>query len=234
MISSNQSWVTPDRELARLTLISPTNEAAIRRRSTISAGRFGGLGEINGAPILGPLGPPPQQPQKDASEIEHAASIQSPTETETSNISRDTTMSDVESEATVVPENIKESGPTSSAHGEESDASLSLPGPILPELEAAGAATPDVQKQADVPLSRPPPVPPRPVVEVDRQKQLQDEVEIGAQQDVTEVINNVLFQSQCAIKPTAFAADGEQLDPIKELVLNLFRCSLLVFAAGCF
>jgi ubiquitin carboxyl-terminal hydrolase 25/28 len=31
--------------------------------------------------------------------------------------------------------------------------------------------------------------------------QLKEEVEIGAQQDVTEVINNVLFQSQCAIQP---------------------------------
>jgi ubiquitin carboxyl-terminal hydrolase 25/28 len=66
------------------------------------------------------------------------------------------------------------------------------------------------------PSNVPPPVPPRPVPEFDREKQLQEEVEIGAQQDVTEVINNVLFQSQCAIKPLGIGSDGEQLDQIKE------------------
>jgi len=62
----------------------------------------------------------------------------------------------------------------------------------------------------------PPPVPPRPVPEIDREKQLKEEVEYGAQQDVTEVINNVLFQSQCAIKGREIGEDGEQIDQIKE------------------
>lgn len=62
----------------------------------------------------------------------------------------------------------------------------------------------------------PPPVPPRPDLEVDREQQLKDEVEYGAQQDVTEVINNVLFQSQCAIKGRDIGKDGEQIDQIKE------------------
>jgi ubiquitin carboxyl-terminal hydrolase 25/28 len=43
-----------------------------------------------------------------------------------------------------------------------------------------------------------------------------EEVEIGAQQDVTEVINNVLFQSQCAIRPLRIDSDGEQVDLIKK------------------
>jgi ubiquitin carboxyl-terminal hydrolase 25/28 len=62
----------------------------------------------------------------------------------------------------------------------------------------------------------PPAVPPRPAPEVDHEQQLKDELEYGAQQDVTEVINNVLFQSQCAIKARKIGKDGEQIDQIKE------------------
>ncbi|KAI5300934.1 ubiquitin-specific protease ubp2 [Ascosphaera atra] len=42
-------------------------------------------------------------------------------------------------------------------------------------------------------------------------------LEYGAQQDVTEVISNVMFQTQCAIKPEGFAPDGEQEDMIKRI-----------------
>src|SRR5438046_421938 len=58
MITSPSSSVMPEQELARLTLISSTNEAAIRRKSLIASNRHG-LGEIHGMPIFGPLGPPP-------------------------------------------------------------------------------------------------------------------------------------------------------------------------------
>src|SRR6266487_3222203 len=57
MITSPSSSVMPEQELARLTLISSTNEAAIRRKSLIASNRHG-LGEIHGMPIFGPLGPP--------------------------------------------------------------------------------------------------------------------------------------------------------------------------------
>ena len=73
------------------------------------------------------------------------------------------------------------------------------------------------------PSKEPPPVPPRPVHEADRQRQLLEEVEIGAQQDVTEAINNVLFQSQCAIRPISFFPDGEQLDQVKEYVVHFLE-----------
>ncbi len=69
---------------------------------------------------------------------------------------------------------------------------------------------------SDGPPHRPPPVPPRPKVE-DSKMNLQEEVEIGAQQDVTEVVGNVLFQLQCAIKPESIDANGEQIDRIKDL-----------------
>ncbi|MCJ1311014.1 ubiquitin-specific protease ubp2 [Agyrium rufum] len=66
------------------------------------------------------------------------------------------------------------------------------------------------------PPIRPPPVPPRKVID-DEKKAMQEEVEMGAQQDVTEVIANVLFQLQCAIKPDYVDASGEQIDAVKQL-----------------
>lgn len=198
MTTSSQSCVAPTRELARLTLISPGNEEAIRRRSTIS--KVQTLGEIEGAPILGPLGPP--QPMV---EIKDEQPVRSGEQQGSSKGG-----SDVESEETLVSES-NGSGPPVASVTEENEQSRSEK--ALSEAEGyvkvEAGATPEHP-------SRPPPVPPRPVVEVDPQKQLLEEVEIGAQQDVTEVINNVLFQSQCAIKPRSVASDGEQVDQIKE------------------
>ncbi|KAJ5606404.1 hypothetical protein N7510_009185 [Penicillium lagena] len=187
MITSPQSSVTPGQELARLTLISPSNEAAIRRRSTISAGMSQGLGDIGGAPIFGPLGPPqPIQAQ--------------------SAPAKDSMISDVDSEATLVSEN-----------------TAALPeGHEKAEPKSEGNSKPDTD-DAKPESPHQPPLPPRSSPEVDRQKQLIEEVEIGAQQDVTEVINNVLFQSQCAIKPRDVAKDGEQLDQIKDLFYGRTR-----------
>ena len=66
------------------------------------------------------------------------------------------------------------------------------------------------------PPSRPPPVPPRQKPE-EQKRAIQEEVEIGAQQDVTEVIANVLFQLQCAIKAETIDESGEQIDQVKSL-----------------
>lgn len=65
------------------------------------------------------------------------------------------------------------------------------------------------------PPNRPPPVPPRPAHE--SKLSIQEQLEIGAQQDVTEVIGNVLFQIQCAIKPESHDDNGEQIDRVKNL-----------------
>lgn len=196
MIVSSQSAVTPGQELARLTLISPGGEAAIRRRSTIS--RSYNLGEINGAPLLGPLGPP-----RPISEEKHEQSAM--TGIVTQGTAKDPVVSDVESDATLVSEGNAD-GPS---QGKED---RSMPSSQQDD-DSATSKGPSSHPEAP---NRPPPVPPRPTSEIDRQQQLKEEVEIGAQQDVTEVINNVLFQSQCAIKPRNIADDGEQVDQIKE------------------
>ena len=74
----------------------------------------------------------------------------------------------------------------------------------------------DVDSKASLPQpNRPPPVPPRP--EQETKVSIQEQLEIGAQQDVTEVIGNVLFQLQCAIKPETLDQNGEQIDMVKRL-----------------
>jgi ubiquitin carboxyl-terminal hydrolase 25/28 len=207
MITTPRAFVRPEQELARLTLISSTNEAEIRRRSTISGIRPFGLGEINGAPVAGPLGPPESIKPNENDIVVDQISI--PAEV---NPAKDQQASDIDSEATLVSEHFPS----------EHEENVLLPVQTVPALEASEdsekitstSSQPQTVKKVDPP-SRPPPEPPRPA-EADRKRQLIEEVELGAQQDVTEVINNVLFQSECAIRPRGIAPDGEQLDQIKE------------------
>lgn len=81
--------------------------------------------------------------------------------------------------------------------------------------------------------SQPPPVPPRPTPQVDPRKQLIEEVEIGAQQDVTEVINNVLFQSQCAIRPSGLHLMVSRSTRSKSMLvfIRLLDIQLIISAA---
>lgn len=138
------------------------------------------------------------------------------------------TVSDVDSDLTLVSDGTKND--TSNSHHDDKDDKENEPPPadsvmadapadtILESTENEPGSPKDTapSEQTPPPSSQPPPVPPRPILPPDPAKQLKEEVEIGAQQDVTEVINNVLFQSQCAIKPTSLAQDGEQLDMVKE------------------
>jgi ubiquitin carboxyl-terminal hydrolase 25 len=217
MITSSYSSVTPEQELARLTLISSSNEAAIRRRSTISGSRPWGLGDINGMPVIGPLGPP--QPMDTVGEGRERGQIVLSIPEEEQAVKESGT-SDIDSEATLVADSTKDEPegpsmdnkenqpPSEKAVGESADL-------IIVDTDSASHTNSQPFIGPVGPPNRPPPVPPRPS-QTDRQRQLIEEVEIGAQQDVTEVINNVLFQSECAIKPRGIATDGEQLDQIKE------------------
>ncbi|KAJ5334160.1 hypothetical protein MYU51_004635 [Penicillium brevicompactum] len=222
MITSSQNSVTPGKELARLTLISPSNEAAIRRRSTITATRAQILGEINGNPILGPLGPPQPllggQVEQNGSNTANSTSSQIPTATDSET---DTTMASTISteEAPSVSAEGKENNPPGS---DDFASDQTESGSSRPDIEMAIDPT-DVTSTNPDTSNVPPPVPPRPIPEIDREKQLRDELEYGAQQDVTEVINNVLFQSQCAIKARGIDQDGEQIDQIKDLFYGKTR-----------
>lgn len=176
-------------------------------------------------PILGPLGPP----QAPTAESEARDPGESTTIAETEKPHR--TINDGDSDATLVSDTAKHDVPVTHAHGENKGTAPSSGDVVMaessndtaPQAGDAGAGDesvcpkePAAAAEPIEPPSQPPPVPPRPTPQVDPQKQLIEEVEIGAQQDVTEVINNVLFQSECAIRPIGIAQDGEQLDQVKE------------------
>ena len=83
--------------------------------------------------------------------------------------------------------------------------------------EKQGSLVKEISSSVNGPPTRsPPPIPPRKKPE-EQKKAIQEEVEIGAQQDVTEVIANVLFQLQCAIKAESTDESGEQIDQVKRL-----------------
>lgn len=253
MISASTAQVTPEQELARLTLISSMTEENIRRQSMLSGHRTS-LGEIDGRPLLGPLPPGRKIDIPMGLEDEAIApSVEVPSDNLPQPLILDSLSSstmeisaaeanqneeariddDNSSDATLVvgddgdqpmldqdervhqrqvlenkenlPPNKSGSGPTTTPE---------------PQLYPLGESPSDLIEQSQLsateplqPPSRPPPFPPRPQPEEDKMI----DVEIGAQQDVTEVIANVLFQLQCAIKAESFDESGEQIDQIKNL-----------------
>lgn len=204
MISSPSPAVMPGQELARLTLISSSNEAAIRRRSLI-AGSRPGLGEIHGMPVLGPLGPPSNVNMEDTTENTPPRETNSDVDSESTLVTKtgqmDNTIEKSENKENFIPQSSQVDVKMQDDNQEDKNAPAPSQEPVHEPI---------------TPPSRPPPVPPRPVPQIDQQQQIREEVELGAQQDVTEVINNVLFQTQCAIKPLGIDTDGEQLDVVTE------------------
>lgn len=89
------------------------------------------------------------------------------------------------------------------------------------QVMANGTDPPSPSEHLPCP-DRPPPVPPRnkptPINISDESESLRaQKLYFGAQQDVTEVIGNVMFRLQCAIKPTSIDPKfGEQIDSIRE------------------
>lgn len=268
MIAANASTVTPEQELARLTLISSNNEENIRRMSLL-AGKRPSLGEINGMPVLGPVGPPPPGQEKvipavdltagdDEMDIDTGSQLEAVKEVTGIGDSYDV---DNASDATLVdplnnadkdfmvidsdvkeqqeqimadkenlpPEKADVSRPsTPETHhvplGESSPSKANEQRPLLGTAKETSDTMGDTimvngappTPPSERPPNRPPPVPPRPKPEQPKST-VQDEVELGAQQDVTEVVGNVLFQLQCAITPVSIDKNGEQIDQIKNL-----------------
>lgn len=241
MISASNAQVTPEQELARLTLMSSTTEEHIRRQSILS-GHRPSLGEINGRPVFGPL--PPHAVEHDA-EMTDTAKPETNHKEETGNDNDADNSSDatlVEAPAAEDDDLImldqqqqlfedKENLPpnkTVSVRSNTPETHLQPLGESSPSRTNEQQKLPDTGKDAAQnleetaltpnapPPSRPPPFPPRPKPEEHIITTL-DEVEIGAQQDVTEVIANVLFQLQCAVKAEFLDESGEQIDQIKKL-----------------
>lgn len=219
MITSGESSVTPERDLAYLTLVSSKDEAEEEvRRMSMSAS-----------------GPPPlisiTDSDNDQMDIDQKpSSIPEP--------------DDNASEATLVNEDLP---PPYSGNNEEDYVMVHMDAKssqdkenLAPKEEVpAGFIGPPrpplldvVMKEAQVtsemlnksneigaPLTpppempdRPPPIPPRPR----REEPPQGDMMFGRQQDVTECIGNVMFQLEAAIKPENIDENGEQIDIVKK------------------
>ena len=207
MITSPSIQVKPDMELARLALFGASTEDYERRQSIRSTHRPS-LGEIDGRPVIGPSGPPaimsPLSPRKSAPIAEPIPEV------------------DENKDTGITEELIEEDSSSTKAEtagSEKSDETLI--GDDEPGQEAPDKEQPSSVFQTPPP-TRPPPVPPR-LPQSPEVPSVQEQIRIGAQQDVTEVIGNMLFQLQCAIKPESIDKKGEQLDQIKGLFYGIIN-----------
>jgi ubiquitin carboxyl-terminal hydrolase 25/28 len=217
--------IKPTRELAELTIFSSAAEANFRRASISSPGPPN-LASILNAPVYGPEGLPPSVPSRpsptpasdDIEMIDHLGDKNQ----NDGDDSSETTLVDMD----LLPpynEIIKEPkrGKTIVSqnrgldNADQEDAVM-----VNGENSSSGPE--------NVPLTpeKPPPVPPRNksglVIQTNESKDKDtisdDELwKFGSQQDVTEVIGNVMFRLQCAIKPTSIdQASGEQIDNVRD------------------
>ncbi|KAL8693998.1 MAG: hypothetical protein Q9218_001297 [Villophora microphyllina] len=256
MIDSPQAHVTPELELARLTLLSQEGEGIARRRSTVGGIRPS-LGEINEKPVFGPLPPPIAEAAPDdvhaieteaeskfngvegnkgtdasseltllGNDVEEARADQEMLDTSaTTSLTQQQEQQQIfEDKENLPPTKIaNECPPTPDRHlkplAESSPSRTNeQPRPTQTDRELHDESGPNKSEEVIVasPPTRPPPFPPRPQPE-EQKHAVMEEVQIGAQQDVTEVITNVLFQLECAIKPTSIDPSGEQIDLIKDI-----------------
>ncbi|KAK9248574.1 hypothetical protein V1506DRAFT_452209 [Lipomyces tetrasporus] len=113
---------------------------------------------------------------------------------------------------TVTPEVVSlhsQSGSDTETKADEVGEEPKKPLPLLPPPESMTSA------------KSPPTVPPR-----------EDYMNLGMQQDVTECIDNVLFQIEAALKPYSTDADGEQIDLVKDLFYGKTKQTLEIGAAA--
>ncbi|KAI9778369.1 MAG: ubiquitin-specific protease ubp2 [Peltula sp. TS41687] len=218
LFTADTKSIEPEKELARLTLIKSSDEEDFRRKSIASSQGRPNLGEINGVPVQGPALP---QELPDSMDI-------------------DTTMQEVQphdnksKDATLVNKQLLDEA--ADAIMRDNGDSMELESDHQPVLDEGNSVSDDKENQiesSDVvmingvtstnseenrqPPDRAPPIPPRSV----------DELELGAQQDVTEVIGNVVFQLECAIRPTRYDSRAEQYDEIKDLFYGKQRTHLI-------
>jgi ubiquitin carboxyl-terminal hydrolase 25/28 len=201
--------IKPTRELAELTIFSSAAVADFRRSSISSPHGPPNLSSILDGPVYGPQWPPPPPPPLP-------------------------TMIEVDIEMVDHPENkVEENGDDSSeatliddidqlpSYGEATG--NDEPGPGGDAVMVNGEdSSPETNKSSA--SEKPPPIPPRNkpglVIQTNENKDLlpNDELwKFGSQQDVTEVIGNVMFRLQCAIKPTSIEeSSGAQIDIIRD------------------
>jgi ubiquitin carboxyl-terminal hydrolase 25/28 len=238
LITSSAQSVKPTVDLAELTLVSSETDANFRRASISSPQR--NFSVLADRPVFGPeLPPPPPPPSCPPPPIPTRPSLPLPNESDIEMIDRpqkeplpldddsDTTLIDIEPK--------QEQDQPNGSGQDETLANVSMSsGTITPGTETndqqdivmtnGAPLTPPPETNLKIP-ERKPPVPPRnkpsPIKikaeSNDATRTRTQRLEFGAQQDVTEVIGNVMFRLQCAIKATSIDPRfGEQIDKIRE------------------
>jgi ubiquitin carboxyl-terminal hydrolase 25/28 len=199
--------IKPTRELAELTIFSSAAVADFRRSSISSPHGPPNLSSILDGPVYGPQWPPPP-PSLPTTVEEDIEMVDHPGHKNADN-------GDDSSEATLV--DLEQLPSYNEATGNEE------PSPGGDAVMVNGDhSSPEANKSSA--SEKPPPVPPRNksglVIQTNENKDFlpNDELwKFGSQQDVTEVIGNVMFRLQCAIKPTSIEeSSGAQIDIIRD------------------
>ncbi|KUJ10644.1 ubiquitin C-terminal hydrolase-like protein [Mollisia scopiformis] len=225
--------VKPTRELAELTIFSSLTEANFRRASISSPSGPPNIDSIMNmdSPIIGPQWPPPREASQTSSMTaeDDIEMVDRPGE-------KQNEASDDSSEATLVDmdqlpsyDEVAGDNKDKNTLSDEKKNQSTNHTADLAELEGDavmvnGETSPVESPQTMTAPEKPPPIPPRNksglVISTTESKDLipdDDLWRFGTQQDVTEVIGNVTFRMQCAIKPTSIEEDsGEQIDIIRD------------------
>ena len=205
---TENSAVTPERDLAYLALVSLKDEA--ERRVSVSDG--------SGRPIIDLTNTdedkmdidPPGSISLDADDGASEATLVNETQDD-DHMLVDLGKSEPEDKENVPPITNDSPGTLSPGRSPVIDIDMDAKG-NQPESTVQGPLTPP----PEMPDRAPPSIPPRPAA---RRNTVSSDINLmfGRQQDVTECIGNVMFQLEAALKPEKIDDNEEQIDLIKHL-----------------
>lgn len=207
MIVAPGSSVRPEVKLACLAL--KTLRAGDDNETGPPAEHRGdGLGAIGGLPVSGPMPPPSFQANLSSTDTLSEGTLvgdATPLTREPSEVANARPGVDLN-------QGIGADSPTIGAAAV--NPFVGPPTPPDSDDDAKSISSTKAQTDMSQPPNRPPPIPPRPKPE-EQGNTVPAEIEFAAkQQDVSEVINNIIFQLECAIRPEKLV-DGEQWDLLK-------------------
>ncbi|KAI9052485.1 hypothetical protein LZ554_003829 [Drepanopeziza brunnea f. sp. 'monogermtubi'] len=210
-------FVTPNKELAELTLVSQEKKEEFllqRRKSMSSPAAPPNIASVMEGPVFGPQLPPPTTTQLSSKTVDE--------DLEMIDWSVDTVEArDDSSEVTLVDPETCAAKRQIDVNYENKSAFYNVESSKPDVVMVNGSDEPSSIPAPD----KPPPIPPRnkPDLSISTNGhkniidgETADLLSFGAQQDVTEVMGNVINRLQCAIKPTGFEEDMEQIDIIRD------------------
>lgn len=219
--------VKPTRDLAELTIFSTEKEETFRRKSVSSPQGPPTISSVLEGAVYGPQWPPPSEapltPEDDIQMIDRPAEQIGPEGDDSS----EATLVDMDQLPPLVPDAEIPNYSQISNTASHATVEMLKPEPngalVQDDLDGDAVMVNGSDIKIEPPQEKPPPIPPRNksglVIQTNETKNViadNDFWRFGVQQDVTEVIGNVIFRLQCAIKPTSIeAGTGEQVDVIR-------------------